>query len=190
MTILEVNSLTKAFGANTILEGVSFKVNQGEKVGLIGENGSGKSTLLKMIVGIEEVTGGTITKPKGLRIGYLAQHLTYREGHTVYEEVLDVFGAVRKLEAELKDLEAEMGNSGTASDEDRLQETMGRYGRLVEAFERLGGYTYEQRIEAVLEGLGISGMRDRRIGSLQRGREECCGSGQDASGGAGHPAFR
>ena len=171
MTILEVNNLTKAFGANTILEDVSFKVNKGERVGLIGENGSGKSTLLKMIVGVEEVTGGTITKPKGLRIGYLAQHLTYREGHTVYEEVLNVFGAVRKLRAELKDLEAEMGHSETASDEDRLQETMGRYGRLVEAFEHLGGYTYEQRIEAVLEGLGISGMRNRRIGSLSGGEK-------------------
>ena len=76
MTILDVNNLTKAYGAHTVLEGVSFKVNQGERVGLIGENGSGKSTLLKMIVGIEEVTGGRITKPKGLKVGYLAQHLT------------------------------------------------------------------------------------------------------------------
>ena len=171
MTILEVNNLTKAFGANTVLEGVSFKVNQGERVGLIGENGSGKSTLLKMIVGIEEVTGGTITKPKGLRVGYLAQHLTYREGNTVYEEVLDVFGAVRKLGGELEELEAVMGRSATASDEDRLQKTMARYGRLAEAFERMGGYTYEQQIEAVLEGLGISAMRDRRVGSLSGGEK-------------------
>ena len=64
-----------------------------------------------------------------------------------------------------------MGRSETASDEDRLQETMARYGRLVEAFERMGGYTYEQRIEAVLEGLGIYAMRDRRIGSLSGGEK-------------------
>ena len=171
MTILEVNNLTKAFGTDTILEGLSFKINQGERVRLIGENGSGKSTLLKMIDGIEEVTGGTITRPKGLRVGYLAQQLTCREGNTVYEEILDVFAAVRKLRADLEDLEAEMGRSEIASDEDRLQRTMARYGRHVEAFERMGGYTYEQRIEAALEGLGISAMRDRRIGSLSGGEK-------------------
>ena len=65
---------------------------------------------------IEEVTGGTITKPKGLRVGYLSQHLTYREGNTVYEEVLNVFGTVRKLRADLEDLEAEMSRSETASE--------------------------------------------------------------------------
>lgn len=173
MTVLEISNATKAFGATTILENVSFKINQGEKVGLIGENGSGKSTLFKMIVGIEDVTGGTIIKPKGLRIGYLAQDLDYGEGNTVYQELLNAFRPVRRLGEELKTLETAMDGSG--SDGRRLQRDMDRYGRLLEEFERLGGYACEHRIEAVLEGLRLSGMRAQRIESLSGGEKNIVG---------------
>lgn len=173
MTLLEINNITKTFGANTILKNISFKVNQGEKVGLIGENGSGKSTLFKMIAGIEDISGGTIAKPKGLRIGYLAQDLVYTEGNTVYQELLGVFEPVRKLREELETLEAAMNEPGP--DEGRLRRDMDRYARLLEMFERLGGYAYEHRIEAVLEGLRMAGMRAQRIASLSGGEKNIVG---------------
>lgn len=140
-------------------------------MGLVGENGSGKSTLLKMIAGIEEVSGGAVSRPKGLRVGYLAQHLEYGEGNTVYEEVREVFRAVRELEAELKRAGAGLADPAVASDEARLGEAMARYGDLTERFERLGGYTYGHRIDAVMDGLRISRLRDQRVGSLSGGEK-------------------
>ena len=171
MTILDINNLTMAFGADVILEGLFFKVNRGEKVGLVGENGSGKSTLFRMIMGIEEPSSGTITRAGSLRAGYLAQELAYNAENTVYEEILDVFAVVRRLGEEIKRVEASMGDTEVASDERRLQAAMDRYGGLLEEFERTGGYTFEQRIESVLDGLRFSGMRDRRVGSLSGGEK-------------------
>lgn len=171
MTILELNNITKAFGADTILENISLKINRGEKVGLVGENGSGKSTLFKMIVGMEEITEGTIIGSRHLKIGYLAQELKYNEENTVYQEILDVFSPIRRVEEELKDVEAMMGDAEIATDERKLQTVMNRYGQLLEDLERMGGYTCDQRIEAVLEGLRLSAMRDQRIESLSGGEK-------------------
>ncbi len=173
MTLLEVNNVTKAFGANIILKNISFKVNEGEKVGLIGENGSGKSTLFKMIAGIEAITGGVITRPKGLRVGYLAQDLMYTEGNTVHQELLSVFRPARRLRGELEALEAAMNEPGV--DERRLQKDVDRYGRLLEEFERLGGYACEHRIESVLDGLRLSALREQRIESLSGGEKNIVG---------------
>ena len=81
---LRLENISKSFGSEaeplSVLEGVNLDVAYGEFLSLLGPSGCGKSTLLKMIVGMEEITDGTIAKPKGLRIGYLAQHLAYREG--------------------------------------------------------------------------------------------------------------
>ena len=175
MTILDINNVTKRFGASTILQNISFKVNAGEKVGLIGENGSGKSTLFRMIVGMEEVTDGAIVKPKGLRVGYLAQDLAYGEGNTVHEELLEVFAPVRKLGEELRAAEAQMNALEIVSDGGRLQKAVNRYGQLLEAFERLGGYTCELRIETVVEGLRLSGLREQRVAALSGGEKNIVG---------------
>ena len=167
MTILEVNNVTKRFGADVILEKISFKVNGGEKIGLVGANGSGKSTLLKMIVGAEQTTAGTIIRQKGIGIGYLAQHLQYSPGNTVYQEILDSFKPLIKLGAELRALEARM----SSAEEEELKPALDRYGRLQDEYERQGGFTYEQRIEAVIEGLRISKMREQSIESLSGGEK-------------------
>ena len=88
MTVLDVNNVCKRFDIELLLDGVSFKLNRGEKVGLIGGNGCGKTTLLKMIAGIEDPSSGVITRPGGSRVGYLAQEPAY-DGRTVSEELLE-----------------------------------------------------------------------------------------------------
>ncbi len=83
--MLQVNSLTKAYGPRTLFENVSFSMIQGERLGLVGRNGCGKSTLFRLILGDESPDSGTISMPKGYRIGHLAQHLTFTK-NTIVEE--------------------------------------------------------------------------------------------------------
>ena len=96
MTILELHHIAMAYGAQDVLIDVSFKINKGEKVGLIGDNGCGKSTILKLIAGIETPVSGTVSKIKGISTGYLAQHLKFRAGRRVEEEIASVFEAVNR----------------------------------------------------------------------------------------------
>ena len=167
MTILDINNISKSFGATSILSHLSFKLNSGERIGLIGENGSGKSTLLKMIVGIESPTEGVISKPGGTKVGYLAQHLEYGHEHTVYEEIEDVFRSLKDVESKLKKTEVELEKA----EEKRLQPLMESYSRLLAEFEGQDGYTYESRINAVINGLGISELKARRVGDLSGGEK-------------------
>ena len=169
MTVLDINNVTKRFHAEPVLERISCKINRGEKIGLIGENGCGKSTLLKMIAGIEEISAGTITRPTGATVGYLAQEMEYDEERTVYQEILQVFSRIRALAEELRGLEQIM--AGSQGEEREQQRAMERYSHLSTEFEQLGGYTYEHRIDAVLEGLRIADKKERRIASLSGGEK-------------------
>ena len=92
MTILEAHKVHKHYDADPVLQDLSFKINKGEKIGLIGANGCGKSTLLKLIAGIEHLNAGAIVRVNGASVGYLAQALVYGTDNTVYQEILTVFG--------------------------------------------------------------------------------------------------
>jgi len=169
MTVLDVNNVSKRYVADLVLEHVSFKLSQGKKVGLIGENGCGKSTLLKMIAGIEDITAGTITRPRGSTVGYLAQELEYDENHTVYQEILQVFREVSDLGEKLKRLEQAMADpAGGAGEQQRV---LDQYSRLRAEFERRGGYDCDYRMDAVLEGLGLSDRKDQPVASLSGGEK-------------------
>ena len=112
MVILEAHELSKHYTSQPILEGISFKLKQGEKVGLVGENGCGKSTLLKMIAGLEAPTNGALTRARNTVIGYLAQELEYTAGNTVYQELLGVFAGLRALGGRLEGLQRALAAPG------------------------------------------------------------------------------
>ena len=82
------SNLEKSFGPQILFDGVSFLINQGERVGLVGKNGTGKSTLFKMILGKEKYDAGTLSTPKGYRIGTLEQHIHFTQ-HTVLRECVE-----------------------------------------------------------------------------------------------------
>ncbi len=171
MTILELHHIAMAYGAQDVLIDVSFKINKGEKVGLIGDNGCGKSTILKLIAGIETPVSGTVSKVKGISTGYLEQHLKFQAGRRVEEEIASVFEAVNQMQRKMRELEAQMANGAS----DQINAAMKQYGRLQEAFERADGYACQAKIDAVIDGLGIDAWRDQSVDVLSGGEKNLVG---------------
>ena len=96
--ILQVNNICKSFGTDIILEDINLKVEQGEKIGLIGANGAGKSTLLKIITGEMSYDSGTIISAKDLRKGFLKQNDALNPYNTIWEEMIDTFSHIVDME--------------------------------------------------------------------------------------------
>jgi len=156
MSILTISNLAKSYGPEDIFEGLSCEIPHGAKIALVGPNGSGKTTLLRLIAGLEGPTAGSIHCAKGLYIAYLPQQADFSGTGTLWDAMLEVFTDLQAQSAELRRLEAAMADPAVC------EEVLQRYGSALEAFELAGGYTYEQRIEQVLSGLGFDGDDFRR----------------------------
>ncbi|AYO31472.1 ATP-binding cassette domain-containing protein [Biomaibacter acetigenes] len=155
MAILSVSNLGKSFGTDTILQNVSFLIEERDKIGLVGLNGAGKSTLLKILAGRMPYDTGTISVSKGTTIGYMAQDIRSEGFETVGDALESVFETLWEQERQLRDLEKQMSLPEVYSDEDALHRLMERYSALSEAFKSSGGYEIESRIRGVLKGLGF-----------------------------------
>ncbi|HXZ03608.1 MAG TPA: ABC-F family ATP-binding cassette domain-containing protein [Ktedonobacteraceae bacterium] len=156
MPIVSVIQVGKSFGAERIFEDVNFQINEQDRIGLIGPNGAGKSTLLNILAGREEPDEGTIAVARNTRIGYLTQDTDFRPENTLREEMLTVFAKVRAWEQELGELALELATPAAQEDADLHEQLLSRYDELQTSFEHMGGYTYENRIDQVLDGLGFT----------------------------------
>jgi ATP-binding cassette subfamily F protein 3 len=151
MALLTLVDIEKEFGTQTVLDGVSFFVDTGRKVALIGANGSGKTTVLRMIAGLERPDAGSFTLMPGARVGYLPQDPLLEEAGTVFEVARLPSSELREAWAELQRLEAELDGA----DEARLEELVEAHGEAQHRFDALGGYGAEARAREVLGGLGF-----------------------------------
>lgn len=156
MLILSAAGVKKSYGAEEVLSGISFQVNDGDKIGLIGINGAGKSTLLKIIAGEIYPDEGEITKGKDISIGYLAQESNLEGDNTLWQETAGVFDYLKDMEKNLRELERKMGERRALEDEAYLNKLMKEYSSLVDRFHKSEGYEYESRIRGVLSGLGFT----------------------------------
>ncbi len=167
MIILALQDITKSFGTHEVLKSVSFTLQEGERMGLVGVNGSGKSTLMKIICGQETADSGSVNMQKGLRIGYLAQQGELTGEETVIETLESVFEPQRRMEAEMRRLEEEMAE--TAGDPEALRRLGGRYDALTREFERSNGYGWRSAVQGVLAGLKLREYQEMKTGLLSGG---------------------
>jgi ATP-binding cassette, subfamily F, member 3 len=150
--MIGVVKLEKHFGGLTVLDGISFAVNPGERVALVGANGSGKTTLFKIISGQEEPDAGHVVLGPGAQIGYLGQEGQLTAGRTLYQEMMEVFRHVDVLESRMRELEEEMGRV----EDDALAGVMEEYARVQTRFDHADPATLDARIHKVTGGLGFS----------------------------------
>jgi ATP-binding cassette subfamily F protein 3 len=153
MAILTVQGLAKYWGVDLLFKDISFILNEGERMALVGRNGAGKTTLLKILMGRMEYDEGSIHIPAGCRIGYVSQDPEFTPGRTLLEEAQSVFAHLQKWEKALRDLEHRMGAAATEAE---LQAIMDEYTRITAQFEAAGGYDAPARVKMVLFGLGFT----------------------------------
>lgn len=156
MIVLSCNNLNKSFGIDTILENVSFTVNEGDKVGIIGVNGTGKTTLFKVLTGIYGYDSGDIYLGKGVEIGYLEQNTNFQSEKTIYEEVLEVFSDLIEMENYIRNLELKIAEESSNPNSKELDKLMNEYSHKLELFSELNGYGYKSEVKGILKGLGFS----------------------------------
>ncbi|NVK05204.1 MAG: ABC-F family ATP-binding cassette domain-containing protein [Flavobacteriia bacterium] len=153
--MLSVNKIELHFGGETLFQDISFLVNPGDRIGLIGRNGAGKSTLLKIIANKITPDGGEVAKPNDYKIGFLTQDIQHKKGISIWEETATSFEEIKALEKKLEEL-----NTALAERDDyESQSYMDLVHDLTEFQERyqlLGGYTYQAEMERVLLGLGFT----------------------------------
>lgn len=148
---LVVDKIAKSFGVHDIFKDVSFMVEKGEHIGLVGVNGSGKTTLLHCLLEPSYIDSGSIRFEPGISVGYVQQGFTDIKG-TIWKFMLQSCPEILRLREELQRLEAEVS---TAAD-DVLETIMEEYTRVTKRYEYLDGYHYENRIKRVLIGLGYT----------------------------------
>ncbi len=156
MSLIRLHDVEMRFDDTPVLREAFFRLEAGDRVGLIGKNGSGKTTLLQLILGHIEPTAGTVTLDDGLRIGYFSQ-FSELDGTATITEVLDeLFADIHAVQAELDAIEATMADEATYGDEDALNRCIHRQAELFEEMERLDGWDYQRRIDTALTVLGFS----------------------------------
>ncbi len=149
MALITAGALSKSFGPDDIFSGISFSLPHRARVGLVGPNGVGKTTLMRILAGLEDSSGGTVSYARNLKIGYLPQNAILNSDKSLWDESLTVFSGLLDMQAELIRLEKLMAES---HDEAILES----YGKLQSEFEHQGGYTFENRMRFTLNGMGFN----------------------------------
>lgn len=172
MIVLSCNNITKSYIAEKTLDNISFAINNGEKVGLVGINGAGKTTLFKILT--EEISrdSGEIYLSKDTKLGYLKQNTAFNSEKTVYNESLTVFKSIIQMEKDLRTLEKEISIEGKKANSPELDKLMNRYSSLSEKFAENNGYGYASQVKGVLKGLGFNEDEfDQPINKLSGGQK-------------------
>jgi ATP-binding cassette subfamily F protein 3 len=154
--MLNVHQLNIAFQGEDLFDNVSFRLQSGNRIGLIGKNGAGKSTLLKIIAGELEYNSGQISfEKKGLNIGFLKQDIDFAYGRTILEEAYEAFSEIKEMERQLEEINVQLAER-TDYDSQAYHDLMVDLNEVQQQYEILGGYNYQGETEKILIGLGFN----------------------------------
>jgi ATP-binding cassette subfamily F protein 3 len=152
--MLNVHNLSVSFMGTDLFSGITFKLNKGDRIGLIGKNGAGKSTLLKVLSKDIESSGGTMAFDKDVNIGFLRQDIDFVEGRTILEEAYQAFEEIKEIELKLDEINNQL-TTRTDYESDSYTQLIQDLTDFQERYELLGGYNYQGDTEKILQGLGF-----------------------------------
>ena len=152
--MISANNISVYFGGQELFDKVSFMINKGDRIGLVGKNGAGKSTLLCILSGEQSPNDGSISTPNDCTLGYLRQDLDFEEGRTVQQEAELAFNEIKGLEEKINTINLELSERTDYETEDYMQ-LITDLNELSERFGLLGGYTIQSEMSQVLLGLGF-----------------------------------
>lgn len=150
---IQISSITKSFGVDLILDGISMNIQDNEKVGLIGANGAGKTTLLRIISGELSSDSGTIYTPKDSTIGFLKQNPDDSISATMWDDIMQIFSDITALEEQMREAEKKMSD-GCLSEKEH-EDLLSSYSKMSAAFDAKGGFEIGTKIKTVLNGMGF-----------------------------------
>ena len=168
MKDFRVDHLKKTYGAKTLLADVSFIINEGEHVGLIGQNGTGKSSLLNILAGIDEAESGTITCSNDFRIGYLSQNPSLNPEHTVFEAIYESDNPLLRL---VHDYEWSVEQLQQHPQDEKY---LKQFEALEQKMNQVDGWQYEVKIKSILQHVGIEDIH-QQISTLSGGQKKRVG---------------
>ena len=164
MICVNCDKISLSFGIKDVLKDISFTIQEGDKVGIVGVNGAGKSTLFKIIAGLSEPDSGSVFTAKGYSIGYLAQNCDFNSEKKLYEEMLGAFTELISMENRLAELQ-NLADNGDANASASLAS-------MHERFVENGGLSYKNRAKGILRSLGFSNdFFDVKISTLSGGQK-------------------
>ncbi len=152
--MLNIHNLSVSFGGEYLFQEIAFRLNSGDRVGLIGKNGAGKSTLLKLLSKDMPLDSGVIASEKDIKIGFLRQDIDFEQGRTILDEAYQAFEELQGLEKRLEDINTQLAES-TDYESEAYHQLMVDLNDVSHHYEILGGYNYQGETEKILLGLGF-----------------------------------
>uniref|UniRef100_UPI0039A4212D ABC-F family ATP-binding cassette domain-containing protein n=1 Tax=Ornithobacterium rhinotracheale TaxID=28251 RepID=UPI0039A4212D len=162
--MLQAQNVGVHFAGNYLFDGVTFRINKGDRVGLAGKNGAGKSTLLKILSKKQNPTEGEVVYEGQISVGYLSQDIDFEEGRTVWEEAQQAFEQLNYLQQRMDEVNHQLATR-TDYESDEYHDLIHDISHLTERYTMLGGYTKDADIEKVLKGLGFKDTDFNRLTS-------------------------
>lgn len=168
MIDISLKEISKYYGANKVLDNITFEIHAGDRIGLIGRNGTGKTTILKIIAGIENSDSGILSIRKNISIGYLAQLPDYPKEYKVIDVLNLAFEKQNQIKMKMCKLEEKMATC----EKDELEKILKTYGELQLVYEGLGGYETSEKLNRVCTGLKLTdAMLENRFNDLSGGEK-------------------